>query len=247
MVSVMAGEAEREAAKQLHDELLPKMPKGSHDSAGCVFCSPRETAAEGATVAPEAQAQPVDLNDPAIKAVVDHRVATETASLTAERDAAVKERDDLQTKLDVVEGEKAALTTERDTVKQELESERARATEQAAAASRRDSRKAQLVEKIPHLDANDGAWFTREVAKDGDTVITALDRIAAMDDERFTEYAAELASAFDGVDVKPGTTTPPRETAMQSTSVPAGAPKGADKSAASSFIGRVSFGGGIRR
>lgn len=158
----------------------------------------------------------IDLNDPAYKALVDHRVATETASLRSERDAAVKERDEARTRIDVLEAEKSAAeqardaaTTERDQLKVEVETER-------SSAGRREARKTALREVAAHLSDE---WFAAEVAH-GEAKMPRLEKIARMSDEEFDGYKAELASTFEGVTVAPvaggqsSTTTIPRETAM---------------------------------
>lgn len=183
----------------------------------------------------------IDLQDPAIKAIVNDRVATETTDLRTRAEKAEAERDEKQTRIDVLEAEKAAAEQAKTTAETELASFREEVTNERASASRRDTRKAALVEKVPHLTDE---WFGQEVAKDGDVSVSRLDRMAKMTDEAFTEYASEIASAFAGLKVEPGKPgekagaagAPPRETAM------AGAtPTGdAEKSPSSSWIGSQS-------
>lgn len=192
-------------------------------------------------MAGEGTSTTVDLNDPAIKAIVDSRVETATADLRTRAEKAEQERDEKQTRLDVLEAEKATAEQAKTTAEQELASFREEVTNERASASRRDTRKAALVEKVPHLTDE---WFGQEVAKNGDVVVTRLDRMAGMTDEAFTEYVSEIASAFAGLKVEPGKPgetagaagAPPRETAMAG-AAPTG---GSDKSASSSWIANQS-------
>lgn len=253
MQTVMAGTGALEG-KQLHDELLPKMPEGLHKTSDCPYCTvtTETAAAEGAGMAEATPSSPttVDLNDPAIKAIVDHRVAEATASLTERASAAETARDEAQRKVDVLEGEKEALTQRATTAENELAQAREAAQEAETAASRRDSRKAAIREVAAHLTDD---WFAAEVAH-GDKKVSRLDKIALMTDDDFDAYKGELASAFEGVQVAPvqgggstktqtttSTTTPPRETAMAGSTANGG---GGEGSKAQSFLrGTSAFGG----
>jgi len=249
MQTVMAGQ---DGAKQLHDELLPKMPEGSHDASDCPFCSvtTETAAAKGAGMAEGATASSatVDLNDPAIQAIVNMRVTEQTAALTQRAEKAEADRDEAQGKIDVLEAEKSALEQRATTAEGELASAREAAQEAETAASRRESRKSALREVAAHLTDD---WFAQEVAH-GDKKVARLDKIALMSDEDFETYKGEFASAFEGVTVAPAqggtktattttTTTPPRETAMAGSSTNGG---GAAGSKAQSFLrGTSAFGG----
>lgn len=250
MQTVMAGQDAQQALREQHDALLPKMPEGSHDASGCPFCSvSTETAAKGAGMPEGATpSATVDLNDPAIKAIVEHRVAEGLAALTERASAAETARDEAQRKVDMLEAEKSALEQRATTAENELASAREAAQEAKQAASRRDSRKAALREVAAHLTDD---WFAAEVAH-GDKKVARIDKIALMPDDEFDSYKGELASAFEGVTVAPAQgggststtqTTPPRETAMATTggTAPAGAAGG---SKAGSFLKGVSAYGG---
>lgn len=253
MQTVMAGQDAQTALREQHDALLPKMPEGTHDTSSCPFCTvPAETAAaKGAGMAGEGgtPSATVDLNDPAIQAIVNHRVTEQTAALTERASAAETARDEAQRRIDVLEAEKSALEQRATTAENELASAREAAQEAEQAASRREGRKAALREVAAHLTDD---WFAQEVAH-GDKKVARLDKIALMTDDDFESYKGELASAFEGVTVAPaqggGTSTtqsaPPRETAMQTTggTSPAGAGTG---SKASTFLKGVSAYGGRR-
>ena len=250
METVMATES-NDTAKQLHDELLPNMPQGSHDPNGCRFCSgtgPRETAAAGgAGMAGESTAPPaIDLNAPEIVAVVNDRVTRETAELRTRAETAEQARDAAQTKIDVLEAEKSAAEQAKAVAEKALADSQAAMENEKASASRRDTRKAALREVAAHLTDE---WFAAEVPH-GEEKVARLDKIARMGDAEFDGYKAELASAFEGVTVAPaagGATTsqgsPPRETAMAGASNGGG---GAQQSPSSKFLGGVSAYGPTR-
>lgn len=195
----------------------------------------------------------VNLDDPAIKAIVADRVETQTTAL---RERAEKAETDLaaaRTQVDVLEAEKAAATQRAETAETELASVRETAEHAEQAATRRDARRNEIVEVAAHLGDE---WFAAEVAS-GDKKIKRIDKIALMTDEEFASYKGELASAFEGVQVAPaaggagagggggaGAGTPPRETAMRaSTSEQAGA----GGSSAQQFLGGVFAYGTPRR
>lgn len=243
MVLVMATET-LDSAKQLHDELLPKMPAGSHDHAGCPFCSgasPEIAQAGGAGMAGESTSTAVDLNAPEIVAVVNDRVERETAELRTRAESAERARDEAQTKIDVLEAEKAAAVQEKEAAQAELASVKTEVEAERASASNRDSRKAALREVAAHLS---DAWFDQEVAA-GDGKVARLDKIARMTEDEFASYKGEIASAFEGVTVAPaagGNTTgqPPRETAMAgSASAGNGSQGGSAPKASSRFLSGV--------
>lgn len=188
----------------------------------------------------------VDLNDPAILAVVNHRVTEQTTALTQRAETAESARDEAQRKIDVLEAEKSALEQRATTAENELAQAREAAQEAEQAAARRDSRKAALREVAAHLTDD---WFAAEVSH-GDKKLPRIDKIALMSDDDFDTYKGELASAFEGVTVAPsagGSTTTttttggaPRETAMAGTTAPAGG----EGSKAQAFLkGVPAFGG----
>lgn len=190
----------------------------------------------------------VDLNAPEIQAVVEHRVQTATAELRQRAEKAEADLAAANTKVDVLEAEKAAAETAKATAESELASLKTEVENERASATRRDSRRAALVEVAAHLNDD---WFGAKV-KDGDQEIARLDKIARMDDAAFEDYKSEIASAFAGVTVAPaagggaGTSggTPPRETAMAATNAGGGA--GDKPKPSSQWIGSVSAFSGRR-
>lgn len=139
--------------------------------------------------------------EPEHLAILADRVSTETATLTAERDQLKAERDDLATKLDVADSTRVAAEQAAQTAKDELETFRTETTEREAAASRKDSRIQEIMEKAPHLTEE---WFKDE---------SRVARIVARSDEDHEAYVADLVAS-----VPPGTEPHsrevPRETAL---------------------------------
>lgn len=244
MVSVMAGTknetAEMAAARALHDEVLGKMPDGLHDSGACLFCTSTEQAAEGARVAGESEVK-IDLNDPAILAIVKDRVERETAELRTRAESAEKERDEAKAKLDVTEAEKAAAETARDEATAKVTEMETAAANEKAAGERKDARVKALKEAAPGM-------------KDDFLTDDRTQRIAEMADEAFEDYKGEMAAAFAGVKPTTSTTTtstkgadgPPRETAMSTAGGGTDDSSTDDRSASSRWLGGVSAFGGPR-
>src|SRR4051812_35893001 len=138
----------------------------------------------------EAKPSTIDLEDPAIRAIVNDRVTRETAELRTRAETAESERDEARTRNDVLEAEKVAAEQARDQATGELASFRTEVEGERASVGRREARRAALVEVAAHLGDD---YFAAEV-KEGDQTITRLDRIARMSDEAFESYKAEMAS-----------------------------------------------------
>lgn len=142
-------------------------------------------------------------------ALVADNVKRETAdltkqveTLTAEKAAAEKEREELQKQVDVTEA--AKTKAEQDLADYKAEQEKARET-----AARRGERTDKVREVAKHL-------------KDEFYTDARMDRWAAMDDEAFDAYVAELAEVSAHTEGETKTDSkPPRETAMAGTSVSA--------------------------
>ncbi len=210
----------------MHDELLASKPANvAHDASSCHFCATpaAETAEEHVVTTPAA----IDPNDPTIKAIVDARVATETAALTERAETAERERDEAKSKLDVAESERAALTTRAETAEKALDD--VKAAEQAAeeARGRIDGRVAAMREVAGHLP---DTWFADAERRE---------RWGRMADDEFDAHKAELAATFEAAGIKPQA-GPPRETAMEGGAAPV-SPTTTDKpSASTAFIAGTS-------
>lgn len=133
-------------------------------------------------------------------AILADRVATETASLTGERENLTKERDELAPKLDVAESAKAAAETRVTELQSEFDTFKADIEEREAAAARKDTRLAKAREAAKHLKDE---FFADEAR---------VARIVAMDETAFDSYVADLAAT--AVSAGATTTAVPRETAM---------------------------------
>ena len=188
----------------------------------------------------------VDLNAPEIVAVVNDRVASQTADLRTRAETAEKARDEAQTKIDVLEAEKVAAEQAKATIETELASVKEQFANEQASASRKDSRKVALREVAAHLTDD---WFAAEVAH-GEDKMPRVERIARMTDAEFDVYKAELAAAFEGVTVAPAaggkslTGSPTRETAMAGSGQGNGVGKAASPS--TTFLSGVSAYGSRR-
>ena len=133
-------------------------------------------------------------------AILEDRVARETAALTAELDALKTEKADLENKLDVAESAREAAEQKATEAEAALEQFKAEVTAREEAASKKDERLAKVREAASHLDEK----FFEDEAR--------VARIVAMSDESFEGYVADL-----GATNRPGgkTTDIPRETAMK--------------------------------
>lgn len=151
-------------------------------------------------------------------AILEDRVARETADLTAELGALKTEKADLETKLDVEISAKEAAEQRATAAEEALEQFKAEVTEREAAAARKDDRLAKVREAASHLDEK---FFEDE---------SRVARIVAMSDDSFEGYVADLGATGR----TPGKTTPdvPRETAM------AGAPGGSEAGAPVAAAGK---------
>lgn len=162
-------------------------------------------------------ASTVDLNAPEIVAVVKDRVERETAELRTRAEQAESALTTAQTRVDVLEAEKAAAEQAKVAAETELASVKTEIENERASASNKESRTAALREVAAHLS---DSWFTQEVAGAGGVTTSRIDKIARMTDDEFAEYKGEIASAFAGITVAPAaggqqtTGQPPRETAM---------------------------------
>lgn len=146
-------------------------------------------------------------------ALVNDNVARETAALNDKITGLESEKSELQTKIDVLETEKAQEKTRADEAVQELTDYKASVEAEKAAEARLVERKAQVAEANPLLDLE-----SEEAGK------ARLTRIAAMSDEDFTAYLADMRevaskSTAKADDAKPteGAGGPPRATAAFST------------------------------
>lgn len=150
-------------------------------------------------------------------AILADRVATETASITAQRDQLKLQFDEAQAKLDAADSAKIAAEQAKETAEKSLTEFKAEVEEREEAGKRKDKRMAYVKEKAAHLNDE---WFNED----------RIGRIVAMKDEDFESYVTDLVSAVpaDGE----GSREVPRETAM------AGQTVGGEKksSAASAFL-----------
>lgn len=151
-------------------------------------------------------------------AILADRVATETASITAQRDQLKQQFDEAQAKLDAADSAKIAAEQARETAEKSLTDFKAEAEEREAAGKRKDKRMAYVKEKAAHL-ADD--WFTED----------RLGRIVAMADADFESYVTDLVSAVPAGGE--GNREVPRETAMKGEKV---APTADRKSSAAAFL-----------
>jgi hypothetical protein len=145
-------------------------------------------------------------------ALVADNVQRETAAAKATIETLTSEKAALETKLELAD---AALATEKARADGAIEWHNAvleAQTREAAQLARKDERVAKVKEVAPHLKDE---FFTTERAE----------RWARQDDEAFEAYVKELAELSTGVTPPAGDGGPPRETAMQGTTV-AGAATG---------------------
>ncbi len=112
-------------------------------------------------------------------------VQQETAALTASKQALESEKAELQTKLDLVEAEKATAIGERDTVTAAFDQYKTDLTEMAACSAREEERVAAVKEKAKHLPED---YFTPERAQ----------RWAGMSPELFESAVADLVATAPG-------------------------------------------------
>lgn len=115
-------------------------------------------------------------------AVLTAAVQRETAELQTKLASLTTERDEAVQRVDVLEAEKAAATTERDKVTADFEAYRKDVEEKAAIAERKDARTERVKaanEQLPD------SFFTAERAQ----------RWAEMADEQFEALVADLAAA----------------------------------------------------
>lgn len=143
-------------------------------------------------------------------ALVDDAVKRETAQAQDKITTLQSENTSLQTKVDVLETEKAQLVQRAQTAEQELTDFKASVETEKAQEARKAERLRQVAEANALLDISDES----EAGKGRQT------RIAAMSDDEFTAYLAdmrEVASKSEpkGKDAKPAEdgAKPPRETA----------------------------------
>ncbi len=169
----------------------------------------RETA-EGPT---GTATEPRMLTEQEAYAIAADRVQRETAEAASKVTALEAEKAELQTKVDAGE---VALATEKaraDQAVADLEAFKAETTKNAEVAARTDDRTAKVKEIAKHVSDD---FFTPERAA----------RWAAMDDEAFEAYCAELAALAPAGTEKKDETKPPRETAAQGKPVEGSQPTG---------------------
>lgn len=131
-------------------------------------------------------------------AILTDRVARETASLTAERDQLATEKAEAENKLDAAESAKVAAEQRATQAEKDLADYKAEQETQREAASRAETRVAEVKRVASHLPDK---FFTE----------ARVARITAMTDEDFTAYAADLV---DSGATASGGRPVPRETAM---------------------------------
>lgn len=138
-------------------------------------------------------------------AVLNDRLAKETADLTVQVDELTASKTELESKLDVAESAKVAAEQRATEAEKALEDFKAEIEQEREAAARKDERISKLREGASHLGDE---FFENE---------DRVKRIVAMSDDEFNGYAADLSvtgSATPGAGV-------PRETAMSGSSVKA--------------------------
>lgn len=149
---------------------------------------------------------PEDLKDVYTKdehlAILADRVSRETASMQTKVDELTTENTELKNKLDVAESGKVAAEQAKATVEQEFTTYKTEVEQREVAASRKDSRIAEIKDKAAHLPED---WFTAE---------GRVERIIAMEDEAFATYLSDLAASAPAGVGDGRTSTPPRESAM---------------------------------
>lgn len=150
-------------------------------------------------MAEPATQSPRTLTEDEAYAIVADRVSRETASLTTKVDDLTRENAGLQSKLDVSEAAVATEKAGRETAEKALADYKASVETDREIASRREGRVAKVREVAAHL-------------KDDFFTDARTQRWAAMDDEAFAGYVAELAELSTGVSAAAGA---PRETAMR--------------------------------
>lgn len=142
-------------------------------------------------------------------ALVADNVARETAEFKAQVDTLQTEKSDLQTKLDVLETEKAAAEQRAEKAEQDLATYKAEVEQEKAQEARKAERLAEVAKANPVLDLSSETDAGRE--RQG--------RIAAMSDEAYAAYLAdmrEVASKSEPKGEDKGGDqggTPPRNTA----------------------------------
>jgi uncharacterized protein YhaN len=148
-------------------------------------------------------------------ALVADNVQRETAALTGKVDGLTREVADLKGKLDVADAAVATEKAARETAEQALVDYKQSIETEKAQEARKAERTAKVREVASHLKDE---FFTPERAT----------RWAAMDDDAFASYVAELAELAPTPAKATTTTEPPRETAMAGSAVQgdAGKPKG---------------------
>jgi chromosome segregation ATPase len=155
-------------------------------------------------------------------AILADRVARETSEVTAKNTELEAKVQDLTTKLDAADSAKLAAEQAKEKAEGDLTTYKADVEKREAAAERAGTRTEVIKTKLPHLDDK---WFEAE---------GRMDRIVAMEDDKFEGYVDDLlASAPAGDGKTPITREVPRETAMVGKTVEGGAVKGG---AASAFL-----------
>lgn len=197
------------SARELHDELLAIKPAGAtHEAASCDFCSQSQQSMQmEAAVADEATFTQAQLD-----ALVRAEVEKATANLTAEVSSLKDEKAQLNTRIDVLESEKAAAVGKAEAAEKAFEDFKAESAEKAAAAERLETRVSEVREVATHLPE---AYFTEERKA----------RWAGMADAEFASLKADLAEAAESAP-KVDPNLPPRETAAAGATTTAKQPEG---------------------
>lgn len=162
-------------AQALHDALLAQKP-GDVSHKDCLLCpAARETAKEAGQVS---DAQRTFTEAEHLTLLTD-RVQRETAALTEEKGKLETKVSELEARVDVLDAEKAAATTERDNVTASFESFKKDIEEKAAAGERKDTRVARVKAANESLPDD---YFSEDRTK----------RWAEMADEQFEAFVSDL-------------------------------------------------------
>lgn len=139
-------------------------------------------------------------------ALVADNVQRETAAAAAQVEALTSEKAALQTQVDTLEAAKEAEKARADKAESDLAEFKAGVETEKAQEGRKAERVAKVREVAKHLKDE---FFTPERAQ----------RWAAMEDDAFATYIAELTDISAGVPTEKAGEQPPRETAMAGSTV----------------------------
>lgn len=165
----------------MHDQLLAEMPEGVEHS--CVMCDGHSSPAPNRQTAKESDVgEPRTFTQQEHEAILTSAVEREVAEATKEKQDEIS---DLQSKIDVLEAEKAAAVKEAEDAKQEFEDFKTEMENEQAARERADQRVQTIKEVAGDLGEE---FFTDERIK----------RWSEMAEEQFTDLVDGLAEAAIG-------------------------------------------------